>query len=102
MMLLVNCIVIYILFSNSYKFAVSNDDPQVFNPKFDYGTQIEAFQLHWIFEQDRDLSQYFSPDDFFPIEINVPDTVMDIWQGVGSAWTAASDYFSMNGEVQRT
>lgn len=77
-----------------------HDHPQqVLNLQYDYENQIETFQNQWIVEQHRvDFTQLFSPDDWFPIEINVPDTVMDIWQGVGSAWTAASDYFSMNNE----
>lgn len=76
-----------------------HDPQQVLNLQYDYENQIESFQHQWIVEQHRvDFTQFFSPDDWFPIEINVPDTVMDIWQGVGSAWTAASDYFSMNNE----
>lgn len=104
MMLLVKCIFIYILISTLYPCAIGDDDSQqVADSKIEYRTQIEPIQLHWIVEQHRvDLSQIFSPDDWFPIEINVPDTVMNIWQGAESAWTAASDYFSMNnGEVQR-
>lgn len=103
-MLLVKCIAIYILISLPFPCAIGNDDSQkVTDSKIEYRTQIEAIQLHWIVEQHRvDPSQIFSPDDWFPIEINVPDTVMNIWQGVESTWTAASDYFSMNnGEVQR-
>lgn len=101
-MLLVKCIFIYISISTLFPFAKSNDDsPQVTDSKIEFWTQIEPIQLHWI-EHREDLSQIFSPDDWFPIEINVPDTVMNIWQGVESAWTAASDYFSMdNGQVQR-
>lgn len=76
------------------QFTVSNHPQQVVNFQFE-GSQIESFQQHWIVEQHRvDFSDFLSIDDWFPIEVNVPDTVMDIWQGIGSAWTAASEYFS--------
>lgn len=46
-----------------------------------------------------DFMDIFSPDNYLPIEINVPDTFMGFWQGVNSAWETASGYFSsMNGE----
>lgn len=62
-----------------------------------HGTPIEPFQPYWTVEQNRiEFSDFFSPDDWFPIEINVPDTIMSAWHGFESAWTAASDYFSMN------
>lgn len=45
-----------------------------------------------------DIYDLFSPDYWFPIEINVPDTVMSAWDSFGAAWSAASDYFSMGEE----
>lgn len=46
-----------------------------------------------------DISEIFTPDYWFPIEINVPDTFISAWQGIESAWQIASDYFSM-GNIQ--
>lgn len=76
-------------------------DQYVVNIQFEFGSQIKPLQQQWIVEPQRvDFSQLFSPDDWFPIEINVPDTAMDIWHGAQSAWTFASDYFSMENENQ--
>lgn len=51
---------------------------------------------HIIISGDRiEFSDFLSPDDWFPVEINVPDTVMSAWDSVGAAWEFASDYFSM-------
>lgn len=64
-----------------------------------HGLEIDTFQPHWTVEGNRiDFSQFFSLDDIFPIEINVPDTIMSAWHGIESTWTAATDYFSMNEE----
>lgn len=47
-----------------------------------------------------DISEIFTTDYWFPIEINVPDTFISAWEGAQSAWAFASDYFSMgNGEM---
>lgn len=47
-----------------------------------------------------DISEIFTTDYWFPIEINVPDTFIGAWHGVQSAWEFASDYFMMgNGEM---
>lgn len=47
-----------------------------------------------------DISEIFTVDYWFPIEINVPDAFMSAWQNIESAWEFASDYFSMsNGEM---
>lgn len=43
-----------------------------------------------------DISELFSPDYWFPIEINVPDSLMTAWENLGEVWAYASDYFSMN------
>lgn len=43
-----------------------------------------------------DINDIFSPDYWFPIEINVPDTFIGAWQNIGSAWQFASDYLSMS------
>lgn len=75
--------------------SIPQDDEQVL-----YGVTFDSFPPHIIIGDDRiDFSQLFSPDDWFPIEINVPDTVMGAWHGIQSAWNAASDYFSSNGEM---
>lgn len=61
--------------------------------------QIFSIQHYWTTEHQRiAFSQIISPDDWFPIEINVPDTIMSAWQGVELAWMAASEYFSSNNE----
>lgn len=68
-----------------------------------YGVTFDSFPPHIIIDDNRiDFSQLFSPDDWFPIEINVPDTIMGAWHGFESAWNAASDYFSNNGETPQT
>lgn len=47
-----------------------------------------------------DISEIFTTDYWFPIEINVPDTFISAWEAAESAWAFASDYFSMgNGEM---
>lgn len=47
-----------------------------------------------------DISELFTEDYWFPIEINVPDTFISAWHGLESAWTFASDYWSMgNGQM---
>lgn len=61
-----------------------------------HGFYIKTIQPHWVEGNRIDFSQFFSFDDIFPIEINVPDTIMSAWQGIESTWTAAADYFSMN------
>lgn len=52
-----------------------------------------------IYDHRIDFPQAFSPDNYLPIEINVPDTFMSFWQNIGSAWDAASGYFSMGNQV---
>lgn len=42
-----------------------------------------------------DIAAIFTPEYWLPIEINVPDTFLSAWNGIGSAWTLAADYFSM-------
>lgn len=50
-----------------------------------------------------DISEIFTTDYWFPIEINVPDTFISAWEGAQSAWAFASDYFAMgNGEMSST
>lgn len=50
-----------------------------------------------------DISDIFTPDYWFPIEINVPDTFMTAWESIESAWAYALDYFSMSsGEMSST
>lgn len=72
-----------------------------FQPRQDYGIQFEPSEDYLIYDDNRiELSDLFSPDYWFPIEINVPDTIMGAWQGIGSAWTAASDFFAMGNNEQ--
>lgn len=51
-------------------------------------------------DQITDISEIFTPDYWFPIEINVPDTFMSAWNSIKSAWTFTSDYFTM-GNITR-
>lgn len=66
--------------------------------KFRLSTQTPYTQYirqHSDFKQGPiDFSDFFSLDDWLPIEINVPDTAMEIWQGAEYAWTTVSDYLS--------
>lgn len=58
-------------------------------------------QQQWIIENNRiDIPDIFSPDYWFPIEINVPDTIMSVWHSAMDVWMATSDYFSMNNDEQ--
>lgn len=41
------------------------------------------------------INDIFSPDSWFPIEINVPDTFLGAWASIESAWQFTSDYWSM-------
>lgn len=69
----------------------------------EYNVPLAAFPSHWILHENRidptdeyfSPGDFFSPDDFFPIEINVPDTVISAWDSLNTAWSTASDYFSM-------
>lgn len=49
-------------------------------------------------QQPPDFGSLFNPDNWFPIEINVPDTAMSAWQNFGDAWSAVNDYFSMGNQ----
>lgn len=86
--MLITTVVLYLILQ-FIQFGHCND----LSPSQSYGVHIESSPEYWIIEQNRiEFSDFI--DVLFPIEINVPDTVMSAWEGIGSAWTAASDYFS--------
>lgn len=99
-MLLLTCILVCSNILHNFK-AIASTVPVLHSIN---GAQIEQFNPHWTIEENQiDFTQLFALDDIFPIEINVPDAIMSAWQGIESAWTAASDYFSMNeGELMQS
>lgn len=84
--------------------GLSDHLPINYNNRFGYAVPIVSIPPHLIVHDNRvvELSDIFSPeawlDTLFPIEINVPDTVMSAYDSFESAWSAASDYFSMGEE----
>lgn len=63
-----------------------------------HSVQIQVTQQYWLAEQNRIDFPQFPPDDWFPIEINVPDTIESAWHGFETVWTAASEFFFMNNQ----
>lgn len=63
-------------------------------PQEENAIQFEPFQEDFESEDNEiDFAQLFSPDYWFPIEINVPDTIQSTWQGIQSTWTFVSETF---------
>lgn len=85
--------VLLILFFIFFECGFSASFPPNAHNQFEYASPIGP---HIILSGDRvEFTDFFSPDDWFPVEINVPDTVMSAWDSFGAAWEFASDYLSM-------
>lgn len=87
--------VLLILFECGY----SANFPLNTNRQFEYAVPNNPIPGHLVISQNGiEFSDFFSPDDWFPVEINVPDAIMSAYDSFGAAWQLASDFFSMDEE----
>lgn len=88
------------------KCGINTCSPLNYSERFEFKILSINHPLYVIAPGNRDeitdISDIFNPDTWFPIEINVPDTFIAAWQNIESAWSFASDYFSMSNDEMST